>query len=100
MVDKLLESCDVLCVQETFLPKQDLERLNSIHKDFYGAGESTTDLSTKIVQGRIPGGVAASWHKKFDQLVNVFRLDVDWDIGIESSGDGKKVHHFEHLYTL
>lgn len=36
VVDKLLESCDVLCVQETFLPKHDLERLNSIHKDFYG----------------------------------------------------------------
>ena len=58
VVDKLLETCDALCVQETFLPKQDLERLNSLHKDFYGAGESTTDLSTRIVRGRIPGGVA------------------------------------------
>lgn len=36
VVDKLLEACDVLCVQETFLPKQDLEGLNSLHKDFYG----------------------------------------------------------------
>ena len=49
IVDKLLEACDILCVQETFLPKQDLEGLNSLHEDFYGAGESTTDLS------RLPG---------------------------------------------
>lgn len=89
VVDKLLESCDVLCVQETFLPKQDLEDLNSVHKDFYGAGESTTDLSTKIVKCKIPGGDAVLLHKKFDQ-VNVVRLDVDWAIGIEFSGGGKR----------
>lgn len=29
--------------------KQDLDRLNVLNKDFHGAGESTTDLSTKIV---------------------------------------------------
>lgn len=89
VVDKLLETYDVLCVQETFLPKQDLERLNSLHKDFYGAGESTTDLSTEIVRGRISGGVAVLWHKKFDQLVNVVRLDVDW-ARFEFSWGGQK----------
>lgn len=60
MVNKLLESCDILCVQETL---QDLEKLNSLHKDFHGAGESTTDMSSRIVRGRIPGGVAVFWHK-------------------------------------
>lgn len=75
VVEKLSETCDVLCVQETFL-----ERLNSLHKDFYGAGESSTDLSTNIV--RIPGGVAVLWHKKYDQLVSVVRLDVNWAIRI------------------
>lgn len=90
VVDKLLETCDVLCVQETFLPKQYLERLNSIHKDFYGAGESATDL----VCGSIPGDVAVPLHKKFDQLVNVFRLDVEWAIGIEFSCGGEKSSSF------
>ena len=51
VVDKILERCDILCVQETFLAKQDLEGLNSLHNDFHGAGESTTDLSAKIVRG-------------------------------------------------
>ena len=90
VVDKLLEICDILCIQETFLAKQDLERLNSLHKDFYGAGESTTDLSSKIVRGRIPGGVAILWNKKYDQFVNVVRLDVDWAIGVEFNCNDKK----------
>lgn len=60
VVDKLLNTCSVH--QETFLPKQDLEGLNSLHKNFYGAGESTRDLCAKIAHGRISGGVAIIWH--------------------------------------
>ena len=91
VVDKLMERCDILCVQETFLAKQDLGGLNSIHRDFHGAGESTTDLSAKVVRGRIPGGVATMWNKKYDQLVNVIRLGVDWAIGIELCCNDKKI---------
>ena len=90
-MDKLLETCDILCVEKTFLAKQDLDRFNSVHKDFYGAGESTTDLSTKIIQDRIPGGVAILRNKKYDQLVNVVRLDVNWAVGIEFNCNDKKV---------
>ncbi len=50
VVDTLLKECDIMCLQETWLAKQDLDRLNTLNKDFYGAGESTMDLSTKIVQ--------------------------------------------------
>ena len=70
-VNLLLEECDILCLQETWLPKQDLDKLNVLNKDFHGAGESTTDLSTKIVRGRIPGGVAILWNKKYDPSVCV-----------------------------
>jgi len=83
VVDKLLDNCDVMCIQETFLAKQDLEGLNTFHNGFYGAGESTTDLSTKIVRGRISGGVAILWNKNYDSLISVVRLGVDWAIGIE-----------------
>lgn len=31
VVDKLLETCDILCVQETFLAKKDFDRLNAVH---------------------------------------------------------------------
>lgn len=82
IVDKLLETCDVLCIQETFLAKQDLDRLNGLHKDFHGAGESTTDLNSKLIKGRIPGGVAVFWRKNYT-MIKVLRLGVDWAIGLE-----------------
>lgn len=79
VVDELFMSTDILCIQETLLPKQDLDKLNSVHDDFYGAGESTTDLSLGI-RGRIPGGVAIFWCKKYDSLISVIRLELDWAI--------------------
>lgn len=62
VIDKLPKNTDILYFQEPFLAKQDLDKLNTVHTDFYGAGESTTDLSTRVVRGRIPGGVAILWH--------------------------------------
>lgn len=93
VVDKLLGGCDVLCIQETFLAQQDLERLNSTDKDYHGAGESTTDLNTKHVKGRIPGGVAVLWHRKCDNMVRVLRLGVDWAIGLE-------IHHSDCKFVI
>ena len=85
VIDQLFDSSDMLCIQETMLSKQDLERLNSVHNDFYGAGESTTDLSLGLVRGRISGGVAIFWQKKYDPVITVIRLDVDWAIAIKVS---------------
>ena len=88
VVDALLNSSDVLCIQESWLAKQDLDKLNSLHPNFHGAGESTTDLSTSIVRGRIAGGVAILWNLKYDSMVNVLRLNVDWAIGLEFNCNG------------
>ena len=91
VVDKLLNECDILCLQETWLAKQDLDKLNTIHKDFHGAGESTTDLSMKIVKGRIAGGVAILWNRRYDPMVKVIRLNVDWAIWLEVCFNGKRI---------
>lgn len=64
VVDSLLENCDILCLQETFLAVQDLDKLNSLNDNFNGAGESTTDLGMGLIKGRISGGVAILWKKK------------------------------------
>ena len=45
----------------------------------YISGESTTDISTEIVQNRIPG--KKKWKMPFDQLVFVVRLYIDWAVG-------------------
>ena len=89
VIDNLLENTDILCVQETFLAKQDLDKLNTLHKDYHGVGESTTDLSSRILRGRIPGGVAILWNKKLDPLISVIRLEVDWGIAIRIEHNGK-----------
>ena len=54
-----------------------------MHDDFYGSGESMTYLSMGIMCGRIPGGVAIFWRKKYDSLISVIRLEVDWAIAIK-----------------
>ena len=45
VVDSLHAECDILCLQETFIAKQDLEKLNTLNENFLRVGESTTDLS-------------------------------------------------------
>lgn len=82
VVDKLLEETDILRLQETFFAK-DLDKLNSVNSNFQGAGESTTDLSLELVHGRIAGGVAIMWQRKYDSLTSIIgRLGVDWCIAI------------------
>ena len=49
---------DIICLQETFLSKQDLSCLNVIHKDFQGVGASSTDTREKLISGHPYGGVA------------------------------------------
>ena len=98
VVDSLLLKCDILCLQETFLPKQDLGLLNSFNGSFHGAGESTTDLSLGIVRGRIAGGVAIVWHEKLDSVINILRLNVDWCIAIQLK-ISNKIFTILNVYT-
>ena len=90
VVDTLLDESDIVCLQETWMAKQDLDKLNTLHKNFHGAGESTTDLNMRIVHGRIAGGVAILWNIKYDPMVKVVRLNVDWAIGLEFNYNEKK----------
>lgn len=59
----------------------------------WNVGESTTDLSMGIIQGRIPGGVAIFWQKKYHLLISVIRLEVDFAIAI-------KVGHDKNAFLL
>ena len=94
----VLQKCDILCLQETFLSKQDLGKLNSFNDNFHGAGESTTDLSLGLVKGRIAGGVAILWHKNLDPVINVIRLEVDWCIAVQIK-IGNKESTILNVYT-
>ena len=93
VVNKLLESSDILCLQETWLWVQDLPRLNNLSKLFFGDGVATRDTSDGIFPGHPPGGAAILWRKELDPLIKVMKFQHDWIIGINmtmppSHGEG------------
>jgi exonuclease III len=73
---------DIICLQETWLTKQDLGLLNTLHKNYHGTGKSTTDSSDGPILGHPPGGVAILWREKLDAHVEVLDLQHDWLCGI------------------
>jgi exonuclease III len=83
-IEKMLaEECDVLCLQETWLTKQDLGGLSDLHPGYVGVGEATTDLNSGLLRGCVTGGVAIMWRSCHGHLISEVRLGVDWAIGIE-----------------
>ena len=53
----LLIKCDVLCLQEVMLTKQDCYLLNTCNDSYVGWGVSPVDASCGILSGRPYGGV-------------------------------------------
>ena len=81
---------DVICLQETWYTKQDLQHLNDIHPDFHGTGVSTIDSRDGLIHGHPPGGVCIMWRGKFDRCVTPIEFDLDWLTGIYFCQDGRK----------
>ena len=73
---------DIVCLQETWLAKQDLPILNTIHPDFHGIGQSTVDNSACLRHGHAPGGVAIMWRAALDKNITPLDFDVNWLTGI------------------
>lgn len=77
-INNLFKNNDIICLQETWLCKQDLASLNSIVPGFHGVGETTTDLADNIVRGHAPGGVAILWKDTLEQCVKPVELGLNW----------------------
>ena len=61
---ELCNTCDIICLQETWLSKQNLDFLASIQTDFHGTGISSFDDGDGMLEGSPFGGTAILWHKK------------------------------------
>ena len=86
------ENIDIMCLQETFLSKQDLSCLNVIHKDFQGVGTSNTDTRDRIIVGHPNGGVAILYKVKHSKCISPIHFNLDWVIGISiDNGSNKHV---------
>ena len=87
---KLFKCYDIICLQETWYSKQDLQNLNNLVDDFYATGCSTTDYKENIVYGHPMGGVAIFWNTKFDSYIKPIKLDYEWITGIIITYELKK----------
>ena len=102
IVNLLLQdnSIDIICFQETFLTKQDLGCLNSIHNDFQGVGASTTDTRDKLISGHPPIGVAILYRIKHSKCISPLYFNLDWVIRIKiHSGNKKQVDLCVYMKT-
>ena len=84
------ESIDIICMQETFLSKQDLGCLNVIHKDYQGIGTSTTDTRDGLIKGHPSGGVAILYRTNQAKNIKPLHFNLDWVIGISLSCNNNK----------
>lgn len=87
---RLLQSEDVVCLQETWFSKQDLSAINSLHPDYYGVGTSSCDYSDGLVTGHPPGGLAILWKKHLQTHIKPLNTSCDWCIAIELNVDQKR----------
>ena len=73
LVNNLLsDTCaDILMLQETWLLKEDLHRLSSIHQDYIGRGISSVKNDV-ILEGRPYGGLAFLWKQSLAHCVSTF----------------------------
>ena len=82
---ELLELCkchNIICLQEIWLDKVELQNLNTFHPSFCGFGVSPVDPSAGLIRGRKYGGVAFLWDKVREENVYPIDFGYDWIAGI------------------
>ena len=84
------ESIDIICMQETFLSKQDLGCLNVIHKDYKGFGTSTSDTRDGFLKEHPNGGVAILYRIKQAKNITPLYFNLYWVIGISINSHNNK----------
>ena len=85
----ILSKCDILCLQELMISKQDCHALNTCHRDYLGYGVSPVDASLGVLSGRPYGGVGFLWKHAIDEYIKTLDCDYDWLCGIKVSNNGK-----------
>ena len=81
----LLESSQIIAIQETHYSQQDLKSINSLHESFVGFGVARINESGSIIQGNFSGGVAFLWRTELSKHIKQIELDVNWCVAIEVS---------------
>jgi exonuclease III len=64
-IPELLENCDILLLQETWLLDSKSVLLAQLNDDFYYKGISAMDTEKDVISGRPYGGLGLLWRKTF-----------------------------------
>jgi len=74
MVTELMKNHDIILLQEHWLLKEDLGRLDTIHSDFvsYSISAMNDRSSESILTGRPFGGVVILWNKRLSTILHLF----------------------------
>ena len=62
-------SCDILCLQETWMFDNTLDFMNSIHKDYLHVSIAGKDTTTELLRGRPAGGVSILYKKSLSESI-------------------------------
>ena len=81
-VETILQSYDVVLLQETLLFKEELPLLNNFNELFHGTGEAACSLSDNKRSGRPYGGVCVLWRKSIESVITELKFSLDWLVGI------------------
>lgn len=79
----LCEENDIVCLQETWLAKEQLPLLSNVHPQCMGSGVSSIEDETRINSGRPHGGIGIIWKKTLNQYCKIRTYDCDRILGIE-----------------
>ena len=74
-VKNLCRDYEIIFLQETWLPQDELPILHSIHPQFEGHGTSAMDVSEKVQSGRPHGGIGILLRKNLSHVCSIVDLE-------------------------
>ena len=88
---ELCSSYDIVFLQETWLLKDELHMLSTLHPECEGYGISSVDHEKGILAGRPYGGIGILWKKQIAPCVKICNLDDPRLLSIEITFDDNKL---------
>ena len=81
-VNSLCEEQDIVCLQKTWLAKNELCLLSNSNIDYIGNGISSIDDANQINTGRPFGGVGIMWRKHLNTYCTFKKYACDRIVGL------------------
>ena len=89
----VFSNSDIVCLQETWYTKQDLEISNTIMPSFVSVGVAKVDLAKCLLSGRPSGGVTTFYRQSLARCIKPITFpECDWCVGLEFDSGNKSFY--------